>query len=56
MKEAKEVFQTMLASVPPEIRLEIDLCFNISDRINELMHEKGLTKKTICRRFREKTK
>lgn len=48
MKEAKDVFQKMLESVPSEIKLEVDLCFNISDRIEELMREKGLTKKQFA--------
>ena len=48
MKEAKDIFQKMLDSVPSEIKLEVDLCFNISDRIEELMREKGLTKKQFA--------
>ena len=48
MKQAKDVFQKMMASVPPEIKLEVDLCFDISDRIDLLMREKGLTKKQFA--------
>ena len=49
MKEAKNAYRIMLASVPPDIKAELDLSFAVSDRIDALMHERGLSKKTVCR-------
>jgi len=48
MKEAKNTYHNMVASVPADIRSEIDLCFAISERIDNLMHENGLTKKQFA--------
>ena len=50
MKEAQHAYRKMLASVPPDIKAELDLSFAVSDRIDALMHERGLSKKTVCRR------
>lgn len=38
----------MLGPIPESIKNEVDLSFQISDRIDELMHEKGLTKKQFA--------
>lgn len=38
----------MVASVPADIKAEVDLAFAISDRIDFLMHEKGLSKKQLA--------
>lgn len=48
MKEAKNIYNNIVASVPCEIKAEIDLSFKISDRIDHLMREKGLTKKQFA--------
>lgn len=48
MKEAKNTYQKMLASVPADIKAEIDLSFAVSDRIDTLMHERGLSKKQFA--------
>ncbi len=48
MKEAKNAYRKMLASVPADIKAEIDLSFAISDRIDELMRERGLSKKQFA--------
>ena len=48
MKEAKIRYNEMVAAVPPDIKAEIDLSFAISDRIDLLMHERGLTKKQFA--------
>ena len=44
MRTIHTSFDTMLADVPSDIKHEIDLEFAISDRINSLMIERGLTK------------
>ena len=48
MKEAKNTYRKMLASVPADIKAEIDLSFAVSDRIDALMQERGLSKKQFA--------
>lgn len=48
MKEAKHIYQKMIASVSEDIKAELDLSFAISDRIDELMHQRGLSKKQFA--------
>ncbi len=48
MKEAKNAYRKMIASVPTDIKEEIDLSFAVSDRIDRLMHERGLSKKQFA--------
>lgn len=48
MKEAKEWFKSILDTVPPEIKAETKLEFDVSDRIYYLMQEKGLSKKQLA--------
>lgn len=48
MREAKNRYRDMVDSVPADIKAELDLSFAISDRIDFLMHEKGLTKKQFA--------
>lgn len=48
MKEAKNAYGKMIASVPADIKEEVDLSFAISDRIDSLMHQRGLTKKQFA--------
>lgn len=38
----------MLGSIPERIQREVDLSFQISDRIYELMQERGLSKKQFA--------
>lgn len=38
----------MIASVPADIKAEIDLSFAVSDRIDALMRERGLSKKQFA--------
>lgn len=44
MKEAKEAYRKMVNSIPEEIRMSIDLSFDISNRIASLMEERNLSK------------
>jgi len=44
MKKMKTPFSEMLAAVPADIQQEVDLEFAISNRINALMQQRGLTK------------
>jgi hypothetical protein len=60
MKRTVKSLEEMLGPIPESIKNEVDLSFQISDRIDELMHEKCLTKKqfanAIGRRSSEITK
>ena len=44
MKDATDAYRRMVASVPAELKTEVDLSFKISGRIDYLMREKGLSK------------
>ena len=44
MKTMKTLFKQMLAAVPADIQQEVDLELAISNRINDLMAQRGLTK------------
>ena len=48
MNKTTKSLAEMLGNIPPEIKMEVDLCFDISDRIDLLMREKGLTKKQFA--------
>lgn len=48
MKTAKDRYRLMVAQVPPEIKAEVNLSFDISNRIEQLMQEKGLSKKQFA--------
>lgn len=48
MREAKSIYQKMIASVPKDLKTEVNLSFAISDRIDELMHQQGLSKKQLA--------
>lgn len=48
MKEVKNTYRKMLESVPADIKAEIDLSFAVSDRIDALMNERGLSKKQFA--------
>lgn len=48
MKAARNRYRTMIAQVPQEIKEEINLSFAISNRIEKLMQEKGLSKKKLA--------
>lgn len=48
MKRTVKSLDEMLGPIPESIKNEVDLSFQISDRIDELMHEKGLSKKQFA--------
>ena len=48
MKDIRCRCREMVAQVPPQIREEVNLSFAISNRIDELMRERGLTKKQFA--------
>ena len=48
MKRTAKNLDDMLGPIPDAVRNEVELSFEISDRIDFLMHEKGLTKKQFA--------
>ena len=48
MKDIRSRNREMVAQVPPEIKEEINLSFAISNKIDSLMKERGLSKKQFA--------
>lgn len=48
MKRAKTSLRELLGEITPEERNEARLSFQISNRLDSLMHEKGLSKKQLA--------
>ena len=48
MRTMNTSFKQMLAAVPADIQQEVDLEFAISNRINELMTKRGLSKQEFA--------
>ena len=48
MRTINNTFKQMVAEVPTEVKLEVDLAFAIADRIDALIKKKGLTKKEFA--------
>ena len=48
MKDIRNRYREMVAQVPQPIKDEIDLSFAISNRIDTLMKERGLSKKQFA--------
>lgn len=48
MKRTEKSLDAMLGHVPEAVKAEVDLCFDISDRIDALMRQRGLSKKQFA--------
>ncbi|MGM9816250.1 MAG: transcriptional regulator [Lepagella sp.] len=48
MKDIRNKYREMVSQVPPEIKEEVNLSFAISNKIDSLMHERGLSKKQLA--------
>ena len=48
MKRITRTLEEMLGPIPANIQAEVDLSFEISDRIDALMKQKGLSKKQFA--------
>lgn len=48
MKRIAKSLEEMLGPIPEHIEREVDLSFQISDRIYELMQERGLSKRQFA--------
>ena len=49
MKRASKTLEEMLGTIPANVQAEVDLSFEISDRIDALMRQKGLSKKQFAK-------
>lgn len=49
MKTAFEEYNQIVKSIPPEIHMEVDMEMAVSNRIYELMTQKGLSKAEFAR-------
>ncbi len=49
MKRASKTLEEMLGPIPANVQAEVDLSFEISDRIDALMRQKGLSKKQFAK-------
>lgn len=48
MKRTSRTLEEMLGPIPTNIQAEVDLSFEISDRIDALMRQRGLSKKQFA--------
>lgn len=48
MKRTSRTLEEMLGPIPTNIQTEVDLSFEISDRIDNLMRQRGLSKKQFA--------
>lgn len=48
MKDARLRYKSMTANVPADIKAEISLSFQISNRIEQLMEERGLNRRQLA--------
>lgn len=48
MKRTAKTLDEMLGAIPAAVEQEVDLSFEISDRIDALMRQRGLTKKQFA--------
>lgn len=48
MKDIRNKYREMVDRIPPEIKEEINLSFAISNKIDALMRERGLSKKQFA--------
>ena len=48
MKHTSKTLDEMLGPIPANVQAEVDLSFEISDRIDVLMRQKGLSKKQFA--------
>lgn len=48
MKRTSRTLEEMLGPIPINIQTEVDLSFEISDRIDALMRQRGLSKKQFA--------
>lgn len=48
MKRTTKTLEEMLGPIPKTVQKEVDLSFEISDRIEFLMRQKGLSKKQLA--------
>jgi len=48
MKRTAKSLEEIVGPIPDVVKMEVDLSFEISDRIDKLMRQRGLTKKQFA--------
>ncbi len=48
MKRTAKSLEEIVGPIPDVVKMEVDLSFEISDRIDKLMRQRGLTKKQLA--------
>lgn len=51
MAKTNPILQAIREATPPEVNLQVDLAFQIANRIYELLEQKGMTQKDLARRL-----
>ena len=49
--KTSELFQQALSEVPKELKIQIDLSFAISDKLDAILQERGMTQKEFAKLF-----
>lgn len=47
--KTSELFQQALSEVPKELKIQIDMSFAISDKLDALLQERGMTQKEFAK-------
>lgn len=47
--KTSELFQQALSEVPKELKIQIDLSFAISDKLDAILQERGMTQKEFAK-------
>lgn len=51
MKTTKSLFEESLATVPEDVKLELDMSFALSDKIFAALKEKNISQKELAKRM-----
>lgn len=49
MNKTKDLFHQILDETPEEVKIEVDLSGDISDKIDAILKEKGMTQKELAK-------
>lgn len=49
LKFTDKKFEQIVANIPPEVKLQVEWQFRVSERIYEIMQRKGLTSSALAR-------
>lgn len=49
--EVSKLFKEQVEAIPDDVRIQIDICYGISDRIDFLLKKKGMTQKEFAKKM-----